>query len=112
MRWATKTIALMVALGSSPALAENWVTVFDSEPFSASVDKDSIRRGSDNLVYFTSNGAGGKTDNAADCQRRLTYTLKLYVHGGLNYPNWRDEGRAVVVDSIGDAILTYACANS
>lgn len=110
-RLARTAIALALALGSSPALAENWVTVFEDEPYWATVDKDSIRRGSDGLVYFTSDG-GGKSDNAADCQKRLSYTIKLYVMNGIDYPTWRDEGRAVVANSIGEAILNYVCANA
>lgn len=110
-RLAKISIALTVAFCSSQALAENWVTVFEDEPFWASVDKDSVRRGSDGLVYYTSDD-GTKADSAADCQKRETYTLKLYAHGVLDYPNWRNEGRAVVADSIGAAELQYACANA
>ncbi len=111
MRLATLSIAIAVALGSSPALAENWVTVVDDEDFWSAVDKDSIRRGSDGLVYYTSQ-AGGKGDHAADCQNRVTYTLKLHVHGGIDYPNWRNDGSAVVAGSIGEDILNYVCANA
>jgi len=99
------------ALSGSQALAENWVTVFEDEPIWASVDKDSIRRGDDNLVYFRSDGPD-KADRAADCQKRVTYTLKLYVMDGYDYPNWRNDGRAVVEGSAGEAELQYACANA
>lgn len=105
------SIALVVALSSSQALAENWVTL-DSDPFGASVDKDSIRRGDDGLVYFTGNSGAGKGDYAADCQQRITYTLKLYVMDGIDYPDWRADGSAVVPDTIGDRQLQYACANA
>ena len=104
------SIALAVAVGSSPALAENWVTVFEHEPIWASVDKDSIRRGSDNLIYFRSDGPN-KADRAADCHKRLTYTLKLYVMNGIDYPNWGNDGQAVVPRSAGEAVLQYVCAN-
>jgi hypothetical protein len=111
MRLVHVSITLAAVLGSSPALAENWVTVFDDDPIWASIDKDSIRRGSDGLVYFQSDGPD-KADRAADCQRRLTYTLKLYVMQGLDYPNWRNDGSAVVTGSAGEAELQYACANA
>jgi len=106
-------IGVAVALCASQAAAETWVTVFDDEESEmwAAVDKDSIRRGADNLVYFTSE-AGGKGDRAVDCNNRTIYTLKLYVMGGIDYPNWRDEPRAVVSGSIGEAELQYACANA
>ena len=103
--------ALAVALTSSQAIAENWVTVFDDDPIWAAVDKDSIRRGSDGLIYFMSDGPD-RADRAADCQNRVSYTLKLYVMDGLNYPDWRNEGRAVVPGSAGEAELQYACANA
>ena len=111
MKLAKLSIALAVALSSSQALAENWVTVFEDEPIWASVDKDSIRRGSDGLVYFKSDGPD-KADRAVDCQRRVTYTLKLYVMSGLDYPDWRNDGSAVVAGSAGEAELQYACANA
>jgi hypothetical protein len=111
LRLARISVALVVVLGSSPALAENWVTL-DSDPHGASVDKDSIRRGDDGLVYFTANSGAGKGDHAADCQQRITYTIKLYVMNGIDYPNWRADGSAVVPDSIGDRQLQYACANA
>lgn len=110
MRLAKISIALAAALCGSQALAENWVTVFDDEPIWGRVDKDSIRRGDDNLVYFQSDGPD-KADRAADCQKRVTYMLKLYVMSGYDYPDWRDHGQAVVAGSAGEAELQYACAN-
>lgn len=99
-------------LGASPALAENWVTVVDDE-FGASVDKDSIRRGSDNLVYFTARKID-RSDSAVDCQNRVSYSLKLYITRTIfsDNPNWRNEGRAVQPGTIGDFILQYVCANA
>src|SRR5262245_33709948 len=110
MKRARGSVALVLALYSSQAFAENWVTVLDDEDVWLDVDKDSIRRGSDNLVYFQSSGID-KADNAADCQNRLLYTLKIYVHGGLDYPDWRNDGRAVVAGSVGEAELQFVCAN-
>jgi hypothetical protein len=110
MRLAIGSIALAIVLGSGPALAENWVKVIDDDDYWLNIDKDSIRRGGDNLVYFQSDEID-KSDNAADCQNRLLYTLKIYVHGGLDYPNWRNDGRAVVAGSAGEAELQYVCAN-
>ena len=107
------SIALAVAVGSSPALAENWVTVFEHEPIWASVDKDSIRRGSDNLVYYQLKNLG-KTDRAVDCGKRMIYTLNIHAgagQDGQNFPDWRNEGW--VADSLpsAKAELEYACAN-
>lgn len=110
MRLARFAIAL-AALGSSPALAENWVTVFEDDPIWGRVDKDSIRRGADNLVYYKSDGPD-QADRAADCQKRVTYMLKLYVMKGLDYPNWRNDPQAIVEGSAGAAELQYACANA
>jgi hypothetical protein len=106
-------IGLAVGLCASQAVAENWVTVFEDRNGAmwATVDKDSIRRGADGLVYYTSD-SGGKGDRAADCNRRILYTLKLYVMNGIDYPNWRNDGSAVVSGSIGEAELQYACANA
>lgn len=114
MKPARTLIAMSIGLCASPAAAENWVTVFDDEEYEmwGSVDKDSIRRGSDNLIYFTSNNGAGKSDRAADCGNRIMYSIKLHVMGGIDYPNWREEGRAVVSGSIGEAELQYACANA
>ena len=105
------SFTLAVAFGGSQALAENWVTVTSpDEPIWGMVDKDSIRRGSDGLIYFQMRG-GGQTDSAVDCQSRVMYTLKLHVMNGYDYPKWRDEGRAVVRGSAGEAALQYVCAN-
>lgn len=111
MRLAIILIAVAVTFGGSPALAENWVTLFDDEDFGLDVDKDSIRRGTDNLVYFQAR-AFDKSDRAADCQNRLLYTIKIYAHGGLDYPNWRNEARAVEPGTIGETELQYVCANA
>jgi hypothetical protein len=104
-------IALAIALSGGRALAENWVMVYDEDPIWIEVDKDSIRRGSDNLVYFTSDGPD-RADRAVDCQKGLLYTLKLYVMNGLEYPNWREDGQPIVPDSAGEAELRYVCANA
>src|SRR5262245_28705663 len=109
MRRAIISIAVAATLTTSAALAENWVVVDDDE-IGASVDHDSIRRGSDNLVYFTAEFSD-KSDDAVDCQAGVMYTLKLYAMDGISYPNWREDGRAIVPDSPGDAVRRYVCAN-
>jgi len=98
-----------IVVTATVARAENWVVVVDEE-IGASVDKDSIRRGSDGLVYYTYEG-GGKADAAANCDTHTSYTIKLYVMGGIDKPNWRNEGEQVVPDSVGEAVLLYVCAN-
>jgi hypothetical protein len=98
-----------LALTTTAALAENWVVVVDEE-IGASVDKDSIRRGGDGLVYFTVRYSD-KSDAAVNCETATAYTLKLYAMDGYPYPNWRNEGRAVVPGSVGDDVYKYVCAN-
>lgn len=110
-----KLAALPIALLSGQALAENWVAVVtDDAGFSTSVDKDSIRRGNDGLVYYTVDDAdAGKGDEAADCQRRIYYMINAYTDGGkIDFPNWREKGAAVNANSRAEAELQYACANA
>lgn len=99
--------ALPIALLGNQALAENWIDVGST---GIRVDKDSIRRGSDGLVYFTDNvgkslnGVGIIEALAMDCQRRLTYVLRS--DGQLSY------GNPIKPNSIEDAELQYVCANA
>ena len=108
--------AVPMVLLASPALAENWVTVItDSDGLSTRVDKDSIRRGSDGLAYYTVNDefTGVKEDDAADCQRRVYYEINLYAPWGHSeIPNWRQKGTPAKSDSSAEAALKYACSNA
>jgi hypothetical protein len=99
---------LLVLLCGAPAAAENWVTVVDYDEFWGDVDIDSIEARSDGLVYFRER-TSDVSDSAVNCRTGMTYTLKLYVHGGLDYPNWRTEGRAAIPGSIGGEIFEYVC---
>ena len=110
MRLSLSSIIATLALTATAAHAENWVVVVDEE-IGASVDVDSIRRGSDGLVYFTVEYSE-KSDAAVNCETATAYTLKLYVMDGYDYPNWRNEGRAIVPDSVGGAVYKYVCANA
>ena len=110
MRLSLSSIIATLALTATAAHAENWVVVVDEE-IGASVDEDSIRRGSDGLVYFTVEYSE-KSDAAVNCGTATAYTLKLYVMDGYDYPNWRNEGRAIVPDSVGRAVYEYVCANA
>ena len=110
MRLSLSSIITTLALTATAAHAENWVVVVDEE-IGASVDVDSIRRGSDGLVYFTVEYSE-KSDAAVNCETATAYTLKLYVMDGYDYPNWRNEGRAIVPDSVGRAVYEYVCANA
>lgn len=110
MRLSIFSILAMLVLTATAALAENWVVVLD-EVIGASVDRDSIRRGSDGLVYFTVRYAN-KSDAAVNCETATSYTIKLYVMDGYNYPNWRNEGSPVVPGSPGDAVYQYVCSNA
>ena len=107
-RLAILSIVLAAALGSTTAFAENWVTVYDDEIF-LDVDKDSIRRGGDNLVYYQLKSMI-KTDRAIDCQKRQIYTLKIYDTDGHDFPNWRNEGWNIEANSSAEAELQYVCA--
>lgn len=107
--------ALPIAVFAGEALAENWITVnTDSDGFSTSVDKDSIRRGSDGLVYYTDDhGYTGKEDLAADCQRRVFYTINHHNKGGkVDFPNWRHESQPASLDARAEAEFQYVCANA
>lgn len=112
MRLAKISIALVMMLGASLALAENWVIVVNDFG-GISVDKDSIRLGSDHLVYFTKRTNNNRRDSAVDCQNRVDYSLKLYVRAIIiDNPNWRNEGQAIQPGTNGDLILQYVCANA
>ena len=110
MKVAAIIVSLAVMLASGEALAENWIVV-DDDVIGASVDQDSIRRGSDKLVYFTAEFSE-VSDDAVDCERGIMYTLKLHVMDGIDYPNWREEGRPIVTGSPGDAVARYVCAHA
>jgi len=110
MRLSLASIIATLAVTATVAHAENWVVVVDEE-IGASVDKDSIRRGSDGLVYFTVEYAD-KSDEAVNCATRTAYTIKLYAMDGYNYPNWRNEGRPIIPGSVADAVFQYVCANA
>lgn len=97
-----KLIAVPIALLGSQASAENWVTVAnDADGVSHAVDKDSIRRGDDGLVYFEADAK-----SAANCQRHVIYWLNTY-----DTEHWRDHGIAVEPGTILEAELQYVCAN-
>jgi hypothetical protein len=111
MKTSAVMVGLLVLFLGAPAFAENWVTVFDDEDFGAEVDADSLVRKDDGLVYFTKRTID-RSDGAADCDNRIVYTLKIYAHGGFDYPNWRNEGRSVTPGTLGDDIFRYVCANA
>lgn len=102
--------AIALSAVAEAAFAENWVTVYDDDPIWATVDADSVHRGDDGLVYFQSEG-GDRADQAADCERNILYTIKIYAMDGLDIADWREKGQPVVSGSAGEAILRYACAH-
>ena len=105
-----KLIAVPIALLGSQAIAENWVNLdTDKDGVVTSVDKNSIRRGSDGLVYFAEYYDDDDYANAADCPRRLLYMIKDQ-DGEL--PDWHDHGKAVRPNSVGETVLQYVCANA
>lgn len=99
--------AAPLALLASQALAHNWVAVGTT---GIRVDKASLRRGNDGLVYFTENiRVGGRNPGMTsavvmDCQRRLSYVTKLDGHLSIGYP--------IEPNSIEEAELKYVCANA
>ena len=104
-------IAVPIVLLANQALAENWVTVFNDEDEGVvTVDKDSIHRGSDGLVYFMDHRDLDREDMAVDCQGRIAYLLKIY--DVMSWSDWRKRGDAIVAGSPDDAELQYVCANA
>jgi hypothetical protein len=102
--------ALPLALLASRAPAANWVTVgTDNDNNSTYVDKDSIRRGTDGLVYFDeATDDGDVSDLAADCKERVLYLLRM---NATDNPDWRSRGHPVTSGSVGEGELQYVCAN-
>jgi hypothetical protein len=86
--------------GSEP-LPGHWVGI----GFGLSVDRDSIRRGPDGLLHFTTTDDTFRTfgPDAADCNRRLIYFGQD--------SGWQDRGREVAPKSFAEAELNYVCAN-
>jgi hypothetical protein len=109
MKTAIIVAAGSMALLSSQALAENWVTLGGmGQGTSFGVDKDSIRRGSDGLVRFTDrNSLLGKSNAAADCTGRILYDVEDYKDQD---PEWRKSGHSVDASSIGGIELQHVCA--
>ena len=105
----TILFAIPVALLPCPALAENWVTVAvnDDECSSISVDKDTIRRGADGLVYFANDELTESSAEAADCSKRVLYTISsdLIIGKHIDFSDWRDHGEAVQSNSMGESEL-------
>ena len=105
-------LAGSMALLSSQALAENWVALGSmGQGTSFSVDKDSIRRGSDGLVRFTDqNSLLGKSNVAADCGAHVVYDIE--DDQAKDPSRWRKSGHAVDANSVGGIELQYVCANA
>lgn len=107
--------AFSFAVLSGEAIAENWVSVAANDDGShIDVDKDTIRRGNDGLVYYSDDSGDQSDAMAADCEKRLSYTLSmdLIIGKHLDDPNWRSKGKAVQPGSFGEAELKYVCANA
>jgi len=105
------TIALPTTLIASQAIAENWITVAVGDGHHAVIDKDSIRRGSDGLVYFVDSGGGDDSETSAvDCQQKVGFLVKDDENG--DYPNWRGNGQKIEAGSPALIVLQYVCANA
>lgn len=84
-RKAVVAAALLLVLSASPAFAVNWVRVFsdpEGDPSFTEVDSDSIRRGSDGLVYFDAQDDMGISPSAVDCAKQFYYVVG---NGTLDY---------------------------
>lgn len=93
-RLAQLSIGLAATLCASQAVAENWVTLGTTEEGdTVIVDKDSIRRADDGIVYFSADLSSKDNeeleDRAVDCQNRIIYTLR-----GVDEATIRDNWRA------------------
>ncbi len=75
------------------------------------VDVDSIVARQDGLVAARVRG-GELADNLYDCKTRIRYVTRLEVMGGIDYPNWRQNGIAVVPGSIGEKAMEFVCARA
>lgn len=99
---------------ASAASAENWVVVYEDEDSEMEIDLDSIRKGEDALVYYTSTidyGIFSDFDSAVDCQKHLLYFDLLEtkkVHGA----NWRSQGEEVVSGSVGAYEVDLVCSRA
>ena len=92
------------ALLGSQAVAENWVDAGSSGIF---VDTDTVRRGTDGLVYFSDKirvgDIMGPTEKLAmDCSKRLTYVIRS--DGSLSY------GNPIQPNSTEDTELKFICS--
>jgi hypothetical protein len=99
-------VALPLALLASQALAETWIPIADT---GIRVDRDTMLRGNDGLIYFTDNirmsgDSTGVTEKLAmDCSRHWTFVLR--PDGTLS------AGSAIEANSIEDAEFKYVCGN-
>ena len=110
MRAAKPIIALALTVWSSVASAETWVKIPGGDP-SAWIDRDSIRRGDDTLVYFTRRW-GDTGELAVNCTARTIYVLTLSSMAGsdMSAYNWRAHGSSITPGSESDAELRYVCS--
>ena len=97
-----------MALLASQAQAENWVNVGTSSAGDpVFVDKDSIRHGADGLIHFMDKSFEMKSENAADCRRKIYYPVSL---GDVPISHWHDHGQPHPKPGA-KAELRYVCAN-
>jgi hypothetical protein len=110
MRAAKPFIALALIVWSSVAFAETWVKVPGADP-SVLIDRDSIRRGDDTLVYFTRRW-GDTGELAVNCTARISYVLTLSSMAGsdMSAYDWRANGSPIAPGSESAAELRYVCS--
>ena len=110
MRAAKLFIAGALTVWSGAGFAETWVKVPGGDP-SVRIDRDSIRRGNDTLVYFTRRW-GDTGEIAVNCTARISYLLTLASMAGYDMSayHWRDHGKSIIPGSQDDAELRYVCS--
>ncbi|MDO9472196.1 MAG: hypothetical protein Q7J28_04015 [Caulobacter sp.] len=102
-----RILVIAALLGAaSPALAETWV---DTRHVTY-IDVDSFQRGADGLIYYLEKDKYGDDPTprqaAVDCVRRIKYSsydLKFT-------PDWRSQGKAVVLGTMGEELLDFVCS--
>jgi hypothetical protein len=104
-------LCMASALVATPAHAENWVMAVDDGPYWMEVDVDSISARQDGLVAARVRG-GELADTVYDCKAKIRYVTRLEVMGGIDYPNWRENGSSIVPGSIGEKAMEFVCARA
>jgi hypothetical protein len=105
-------LAALMALVATQAQAEHFVII--DRQSNLQVEKDSIRRGGDGLVYATSFKDPDVDALAVDCRARKLFVLRDHDTLAGTYsddPDWRNHGTSVSPNTLGEVVVNYVCAN-